>query len=343
MKTTDKSSLHELLGGILGLQRKLRDHIHRQILRQGSSVTASVAFEAPSDTIYSIDRQCEEILLPELEQLSKKISFVLVAEGISDDRPMPFPEGKDPSGCRYRIILDPIDGTRMLMYDKRSAWSLAGVAENRGSTTSLQDICLAAMTEIPTSKQTLADVIWAYRGEGCSGWRENLVDGSRQAWKPTPSRAHNLDHSFAQMTKFFPGRKALVSKLEEDLLAQMGAFAKDSRCLVFDDQYLSTGGQIYEILAGHDRFQADLRASLRRIDDSTTFPPGMACHPYDICISLIAHEAGVILTDSHNLPLDAPLDTTTELDWIAYANPELQARIAPILKDLFLHYGFPGR
>lgn len=343
MKGDRPLPVQEMLEGILSLQRKLRDHIHRQLLRQSGYGLAMVAFEAPSDTIYTIDRQCEEVLLPELESLSKKVSFVLIAEGISDDRPIPFPEGRDPSDCQYRIILDPIDGTRMLMYDKRSAWSLAGVAVNRGESTSLEDICMAAMTEIPVSKQTIGDVVWACQGEGCHGWRENLLDGSRHAWNPSPSRAENLDHGFAQVTKFFPGRKALVCKLEEDLLAHLGAFDKENRCLVFDDQYLSTGGQIYEILAGHDRFQADLRASMRALDDPESAPPGMACHPYDICTALLAREAGIIVTDIHNQPLNAPLDTTTELDWIAYANPALQARMAPVLSELLLRYGLSRR
>ena len=30
----------------------------------------------------------------------------------------------------------------------------------------------------------------------------------------------------------------------------------------FEDQYLSTGGQLYELMAGHDRFIADIRPLL---------------------------------------------------------------------------------
>ena len=32
-----------------------------------------------------------------------------------------------------------------------------------------------------------------------------------------------------------------------------------TRATVFDDQYISTGGQFYELIVGHDRFNADLR------------------------------------------------------------------------------------
>ena len=69
----------------------------------------------------------------------------------------------------FKCILDPIDGTRNLMYDKRSAWILTGLAEQRGKRTSLGDIEVAVMTELPTSKQWRADQISAIRGKGSRG------------------------------------------------------------------------------------------------------------------------------------------------------------------------------
>ena len=69
------------------------------------------------------------------------------------------------------IIVDPIDGTRGLMYQKRSAWVLTGVAPNRGADTSLRDIVLAVQTEIPLVKQHLSDQMWALKGEGAQARR----------------------------------------------------------------------------------------------------------------------------------------------------------------------------
>ena len=54
-----------------------------------------------------------------------------------------LPRGVPESEAVWRIIVDPIDGTRGLMYQKRSAWILTGVAPNRGPETNLQDIELA--------------------------------------------------------------------------------------------------------------------------------------------------------------------------------------------------------
>ena len=77
-----------------------------------------------------------------------------------------FPIDCAPHQSRYRAIVDPIDGTRGLMYDKRSAWVLTGVAENRLADTNLTDIFVAVQTEIPTTKQFRADVLWAIEGKG---------------------------------------------------------------------------------------------------------------------------------------------------------------------------------
>ena len=45
----------------------------------------------------------------------------------------------------------------------------------------------------------------------------------------------------------------------EYIAAHLVGPADVTRAAVFDDQYISTGGQFYEMIAGHDRFIADLR------------------------------------------------------------------------------------
>ena len=60
---------------------------------------------------------------------------------------------------------------------------------------------------------------------------------------------------------------------------------------------------------------------------------GMCCHPYDCAALLIAEEAGVIITDEHGRPLDAPLDTTTGINWLGSANAELRRQIEPLVQE----------
>jgi hypothetical protein len=46
---------------------------------------------------------------------------------------------------------------------------------------------------------------------------------------------------------------------------------------------------------------------------------------------LIAEEAGVVLTDENGKPLDGPLDVTSGISWVGYANAKLRDRIQPFL------------
>jgi len=52
----------------------------------------------------------------------------------------------------FTILMDPLDGTRGLMYGKRSAWMLAGAARGDDASLTLRDIFLAVQTEITTAE-----------------------------------------------------------------------------------------------------------------------------------------------------------------------------------------------
>ena len=82
--------------------------------------------------------------------------------------------------------------------------------------------------------------------------------------------------------------------------------------MVFDDEYIASGGQVHELLTGRDRFVADLRPLVD--------PAAFACHPYDLCTTMLLEEAGGVVTDPWGDPLDCPLDTTTSVAWVGYAN-----------------------
>ena len=101
----------------------------------------------------------------------------------------------------------------------------------------------------------------------------------------------------------------------------------------FEDQYLSTGGQLYELMAGHDRFVADLRPLMGRVLAARGLALGICCHPYDLCTELIAREAGVVVTDpSSGGPLSAPLGVEAEVAWAGYANEHIRRQIEPLLR-----------
>jgi hypothetical protein len=84
-------------------------------------------------------------------------------------------------------------------------------------------------------------------------------------------------------------------------------------------------------MAGHDRFLADLRPILH---DPAEALSRLCCHPYDLCTELVAREADVIVTDERGAPLAAPLDTTSRVAWVGYANAALHQSIEPVLQRL---------
>ena len=405
-------------------QRQVRDALIRSRSQAGLH---EVSRGSAADTIYQLDTVVEPMLDAFCHEWAKTTPLVLIAEGVEGgpvEGVKVFPEGAREEDAAIRVIVDPIDGTRGLMYDKRSAWALAGVAPNRGPSTRLRDIECAVMTELPTSKMEKSDVLWAVKGDAAAGVREYartlddalahaakalpramacvarvfpldferalrrltlamsdkssadvvqdlqthcgfhvdvvsrtageidaLIDRyygdgyvpsmepfcqvARPPYSPgeqrlslSPSRARTIAHGFASVSNFFPGTKVLSSELMEHLVRHLVGEADVTKALIFDDQYISTGGQFYELIVGHDRFNADLRPLLYKIQKQ---PPGLCCHPYDCATWLIAEAAGVILTDGTGAPLDGPLDVTTGLSWAGYANPALRATIEPLM------------
>jgi len=307
------------------LQDTIRDSV-RAAQSRGVRKLTRVAAVTTADTIYGIDKVSEHAVLAWFAQnWPKRWPVELVMEGLEGEA-VTFPRGTPVTKTLFRCILDPIDGTRGIMYDKRSAWSLAALAPQRGARTNLSDIIVAAMTELPTSKAGFADQLSAVRGQGVRADRLDLRAGRRKKFVPRPSRARDLAHGFASFAKFFPPGKVWLAECEAQLWRALG----DSPH-IFDDQYLSSGGQLYELLMGHDRFIADLRPlafAKLGLDGALT------CHPYDICTALIAQELGCIITAPDGKTLRVPLDTTSPVAWVGYANPTLARLIGAKLRKV---------
>jgi hypothetical protein len=166
-----------------------------------------------------------------------------------------------------------------------------------------------------------------------------VLTGERAPLRLRPSRATSLAHGFAMVSRFFPGARDELAAIDEEIVRSVLGPPPPGRALCFEDQYLSSGGQLYELMAGHDRFNADLRPLLDRLLAARGEPPPLACHPYDVCAALIALEAGVILTAPDGAPLDAPLDLETPVAWAGYANQALRAAIEPALRQALRRRG----
>jgi fructose-1,6-bisphosphatase/inositol monophosphatase family enzyme len=297
----------ETAADALALLCRLGTHLRDTVLGARGIDMATIEEHTPADTIYAIDKVTDDALLVWFDRHWTDVE--VISEGLAEPLVLGAP--------RWTVIVDTIDGTRGLMYDKRPAWALSAVAPHGAG---LRDVVAAAMTELPTTKQTLADQVFGVRGGGVRAERRDLRTDEAGEVEVRPSQATDLEHGWAQLAKFFPENKAALAGIEAELFARLGATD------VFDDQYLASGGQVYELLMGRDRFVADLRALVD--------PTGRAPHPYDLCTVMLLEEAGGVVTDPWGATLDCPLDNTTAVAWVGYANPELAAHIGPVLAQV---------
>ena len=317
--------LRDLVAAVRRLHEQLRAAVILAGERQTTDDLSRVASDGAGDTLYALDSVTEAPLVDFFQrEVASHVPILLIAEGIAGGR-LVLPVDAPEADVRWQVIVDPIDGTRPLMYQKRSGWILTGIAPNRGSATGLHDIEAAVQTEIPLRKQHLADVLWAFRGEGAHAERWNRLTGERAPLVLKPSRAATLAHGFAMVARFFPGEREVLAAIDDEIVTAVVGPPQPGKARCFEDQYVSTGGQLYELMAGHDRFIADIRALM----------PGAAatlcCHPYDICTELIARELGVIVTDGRGQPLSAPLSVAPDIAWAGYANASIRDLVEPAL------------
>lgn len=329
--STDDAGL--LLGPLREMHARIRDAVIEACERTPpATLCAVVDDEAEEDTIYAVDRVGEDVLMPFVKARIAPLGAVaLIVEGIPGGRVV-LPKGTPEDQVRWHVIVDPIDGTRGLMYQKRSAWILTGVAPAvAGRTPTLADITLAVQTEIPLVKQHLMDTLWAVRGHGAQVQRADRIGGGLRSLTLHPSAARTIEHGFATVSRFFPGARDALAGVDDEIAEDVIGPPARGKARCFEDQYISSGGQLYELMAGHDRFVCDLRplaeAEIARRGQAL----GICAHPYDLCTELIARELGVIVTDVRGGPLQAPLDTQTDIAWAGYANAAIRAKVEPAL------------
>ncbi len=301
----------------------------------------TVSHDGAGDVTYAIDRISEDALVDWfIREMADALPIILIGEGLPNGR-MVLPVDADEKDARWQVIVDPIDGTRGLMYQKRPGWILTGIAPNRGEDTTIANIELAIQTEIPLVKQHLCDQLWAIRGGGVQGVRKNRLTNESRPLAVQPSRATELRHGFATICRFFPGGRDVLAALDEELCDRV-VTRRNGEAGVFEDQYASTGGQLYGLAIGQDRFVADLRPLVERFTIQRGLAAGHCCHPYDICAKLIAEEAGVVITTPSGEPLSYPLDTESNVAWVGYANHDLQLQIEPVLQELLNKFDLSG-
>ncbi len=320
---------------LTALQRAIRETLRDSMLEQAAGDwvgrASRVERDEAGDTIFGVDVDAERLLVEHAERWALDEPFVLVAEGLEPATGRVFGAPRA-EACRLTVIVDPIDGTRGLMFDKRSAWSLGAVAVGEpGRQLQLGDVAVAVMTELPTSKQGAVDVLWTRRGKGTSGERLRYHGAIHEPLHPRPSRRADLRHGFASVVNFFQGGKELTARIDEAIVAEVLGGWNHGKAEVYTDQYISSGGQLAELVLGRDRFVLDVRPL---VHEALGHHGTLGARPYDVCTALIAQEAGCVVETPFGEPLDPPLDTTTNVAFAGYASTGLADNMRGVVESV---------
>ena len=116
------SDARRLLPAILALHDGIRTAVLDAFATRHRDDLAGVAHDDEGDTIYAVDRVSEAALVDGLADVAREEPLVLVAEGLPA-KGLTLPKGTHDADCRWRLLVDPIDGTRGLIRSDRRGFS----------------------------------------------------------------------------------------------------------------------------------------------------------------------------------------------------------------------------
>ena len=306
-------------------QRQIRGVVREALDRDAHGWLSGVVGQGAGDLTYALDEVVERSLEADIDALGREVgaSIAIVSEGIGE-----CTVGAAAPKVRLRMLIDPIDGTRNIMFDMRSAWILTGVAEDRGDQTMLSDVEVAVQTEVAVSSAARYCVMSARRGGGAE-IEQRAIDGEAVLRRDVlrTREPETIDNGFFVFFRFSPLERPWIAEVERDFLEALVAEHGLNRNCLYDDQYICNAGQLYLMSTGRYRLLADLRPVAARALGVEL----MTSKPYDHAGSLIAQEAGVEITDPLGGVFDAPFDTDTSVGFVAYPTRVFRERVEPLL------------
>ena len=291
------------------------------------------------DVSYKIDLPAENILEKFCTEWSKEVPLILISEKTGKKI---YPKNADEKDCKIILIVDPLDGTREIMYNKERCWILSGIAPNKGPDTCLDDIEIAMQTAIRTTREKVDDIFYVVKGKKPVREVWDLDKPEKIKELPlTTSKARTVEHGFFPIVHFFEGFKELIGKVSDELWNEVVGPVERGKSKVFDDQYITSAGQLAYVMTGIYRGVIDLRPMIEIMGGKT---PGLCSHPYDLCTKLIAEQAGCLVNcysvyPDGRIETKVPLDTQTNVAFIVYANKDIESQVDPPLKRVLKKHG----
>jgi fructose-1,6-bisphosphatase/inositol monophosphatase family enzyme len=284
----------DLASALAQVGRSVRDAL---VATWGSAADGRVVRRAGGDDIYGLDDRADRVLLAELERRCARWPGRLIVEG--SEEPLPVGGGSGP----WVYLADPVDGTRLWLAGKRSAWVLLGAGREAAT---LEELEVGAAVELPTPRARLGLVSWACAGGEVNAEDDDLAAGGRRLpHRLVPRAGADVTATYVSFSQYTPGVAGEVSRLEDRMLAGLK---------VFRDPSQSTGGLLMGLADGADSAVVDPRPLVGAPN---------AAHPYDLAALVVARAAGVVVEALPPGPLAVPLSPWAPVAWAGYCNPEV--------------------
>ncbi len=337
-----RTSIHQWVQGPLHeLARDLRTAARKALIdaieRGETSALMRPHSIGAGDVTYGIDVPTEQVLDRWLLATARREPISLLTEdagwrhrgpnGHGGVRELP---GFDHGGVR--IVVDPIDGTRNLMADVRSAWSVIAIAGPGDHEPRMSDVEGGVLAEIPDSRGGEARLFRA-TSDGRVRLSIESVDGTlvRQDGIWQCDDDGRVDNGYFPFFRYSHDMRPEIARIEAAFFERLERLEGADIRTCYDDQYISNGGQLALVTLGTYRMIADLRAHLARQRGK----PTLTCKPYDCAGAiLVARAAGAVVTDVGGGELDFPLDVSTPVSFVAWANRATRSRLESHLNAL---------
>ncbi|MEO6708600.1 MAG: hypothetical protein ABI054_03695 [Planctomycetota bacterium] len=314
------------------LRTAVRGRIEKSLASDGLAELARPLRAGAGDVTFGIDQCAEDALDRWLTDTARHENISLLSEdtgwrhrgpGGGGVRELPDFDHGGP-----RIAIDPIDGTRHLMSDMRSAWSIVSFAPPGAREPRMADLTLGLVSEIPDSRAARWRSLSAIQGRG-GMFHERALDSQalfteRRLGTGSDQRA---DQGYFAFFRYHPAQRPALAAIEARFFERLAHFEAADVRACYDDQYISSGGQLALVSLGVYRMCADLRAFLGARHPEI---PSVPTHPYDLAGAvLVAREAGAVVEAIGGESLDFPIDATTPVSFVAWTNAATRQRLSP--------------
>ena len=338
MNTSASELLDHWIIPLFDLCERMRNSARGVLLaarRKGEFARAVRAVrEGAGDTSYGVDEATEAVLDEWAQEIARLQPLSLLSEGRGWRHLGPRPGGvQELAGFDHggpRIVVDPVDGTRNLMTDLRSAWSVVGLCGPGAGVPRQKELVFGMLSEIPDTRAASYRRLSAMRGGPCHFEERTFYKGGPIV---KPVEVHTgadarVDHGYFPFFKYLADQRPQIAALEARFFERLERAEGAELRSCWDDQYISNGGQLALLAIGTYRMIADLRAHLAQRRGK----PTPTTKPYDIAGALLcAQAAGCIVTAVDGSELDFPLDVATPVSWVGWVNEATRARLAPHL------------